>query len=147
MNQSMARRLDDQNVPTTLISGAATKASNEQAVVPMLQLNAPTAGTPDDEGKSGAVPMGMAASIMAAFLLMMEFCNEINKMQNETSSAWAKAMMGSDKDSGLMAHYYQTSVASGDAQANDTRWRAIGSLMGAGFSLGGLAVMGGGYCK
>lgn len=41
-----------------------------------------------------AVPMSMAAGIIMAFLMMIQFANEISQEQNELSAMWARASIG-----------------------------------------------------
>jgi hypothetical protein len=128
-------------------SNPAPSKSDERAVDDLAKTAPSNTGTSDNY-----IPMSMAAGIIMAFLAMISFSNNINQLQNELATQWAKANMGETTDASgkttidvnksIVGQWYHGAVQAGQSQADGLRAQAIASLVSAGIGLAALGAMG-----
>ncbi len=76
-------------------SSSADEADESEEVDTDTGALSSSATAPSASGSNeNAVPMSMAAGIIMAFLMMIQFANEISQEQNELSALWARAAIG-----------------------------------------------------
>jgi|GEM_PF-6688752 len=75
-------------------SSAAQADESEEVDADTGALSSSVAAPLVSGSNENAVPMSMAAGIIMAFLMMIQFANEISQEQNELSAMWARASIG-----------------------------------------------------